>query len=71
MSKGLKPCPFCGGPANEYRRNGRKGCFVFVACETCGASSRTKSAYYVGDEDEFWKQGAVKIVEQLWNMRST
>jgi Lar family restriction alleviation protein len=39
MSAELKPCPFCGGKA-EQCRGGRYAYQYYVMCVDCGSSSR-------------------------------
>ena len=69
----LKPCPFCGGEAETWRRGGRHGLFVFVQCGVCNAQTRVKNARATDefeDDDEFCNQTAVQEVQRLWNMRA-
>lgn len=69
----LKPCPFCGGKAIEFARNGRRynNWIVFVKCEVCEAQTRVKRACGDPDDDpEFWEQGPVQAVKDAWNRRT-
>lgn len=45
MSEELKPCPFCGGPADIRHSHDEDGCYwAAVKCRKCGASTRGKWA---------------------------
>lgn len=70
--KGLKTCPFCGGPATPNRRWTRRGSWiVFVKCDLCDAQTRAKNAADISDEDGFWEQDAIDTVMALWNTRTS
>ncbi len=57
----LKPCPFCGGKAEEktqfgYLENGYCGRYFFIRCKKCSGSSGNKR----------YKTVAIRI----WNRRT-
>ena len=75
----LKPCPFCGGIAQERWKEGRDYCFAFVVCKLCGAQSRIQTMpfgtpYKYSDrnnrDSDFWKSEPFHIVRLLWNHRN-
>lgn len=51
----LKPCPFCGGNA-EQRKNRFIGWEYWIQCTKCGAT--TKSSHYE------------KLASEVWNRRA-
>lgn len=68
--EGIKPCPFCGGPATPCRRWTRlESWIVFVKCDLCDAQTRAKYAADIPDEDGFWEQDVIDTVVALWNSR--
>ena len=70
MESELKSCPFCGGTAELWTRNGRNGHIVFAKCSVCDAQSRVKSAHGDPDDKDFWYQISVAEVIRLWNLRT-
>lgn len=67
----MKECPFCGGEPLLRLKGGRKGIFIFVTCDVCGAMSKTE--YYsdhLESDDESWSESypAQKAIRG-WNRR--
>ena len=61
----LKPCPFCGGIARIYCREG-----VRVKCTKCGCETPTRN----DSPGEWWENGktnALEMVIKEWNRRVT
>ena len=59
----LNPCPFCGGAARVYCRDG-----VRVKCTKCGCETPVRS-----DNPEQWENGgltALNTVIREWNRRA-
>lgn len=69
--RGLKPCPFCGEMKEIYPtcRKTYRGTIVFIKCEVCGATSNCKEAEGDPDDEKYWNQSAVRVVESIWNNR--
>mgnify|MGYP002769829150 CR=1 FL=1 len=66
----LKECPFCGqGTAALYRSTGRRGVFLYVKCEFCGAQAKTYSTKLDYDDPEIWESSAANLAVRSWNMR--
>ena len=80
----FKSCPFCGGKSAQVRYEAkrsvpREGCFVYVVCGVCGASTKrqyTKLDYekvkemYRENHDAFMRMPAARKAVEFWNMRS-
>ena len=79
----LKACPFCGKSASvryeAKRAYPHDGCFVWVECRVCGSS--TKRVYLKRQYEDvkalaqtnypgFLRLYAVRIVADMWNMRT-
>ena len=59
----LKPCPFCGGEADEHRDRGPTGeLYVWVGCNDCDATSACV--------DERSMQPEESDAQSLWNTRA-
>lgn len=65
----LKPCPFCGGPAEietrkvyDYDNNYQ----YTIKCKYCDASPKTCTV----DDIYFKKENAIKMIVKAWNTRS-
>lgn len=67
----LKRCPFCGGRASMFYREGRHGLFGYVQCEECEAKTRTKTVYGEPDNPKFWEQAPYYELATIWNKRVT
>lgn len=71
MELELKACPFCGqNMANFFRNKGRRGVFVYVKCEFCGAQSKTYSTDLDYDDPAIWDSHSCELAAQAWNMRA-
>lgn len=46
MEAELKPCPFCGGDAEEVQHEG--GCFWYALCNDCGAEGPPSNQHRAG-----------------------
>jgi len=60
----LKPCPFCGGIARVYCRDG-----VRIKCSKCGCGTPVRS----DSPGEWWENGrqnALDMVIREWNRRA-
>ena len=70
----LARCPFCGGQAtlcyeSKVVRH-ETFLFYFVACDSCGASTRAECvSKEVLFDDEEWNNPAAKRAEAQWNQR--
>ena len=72
MSSDLKPCPFCGGDAEEFfnfgglSRHNKKIYYLYIECKDCGAKTRSKRCEQndIPDIDQF------RILRGDWNRRA-
>lgn len=70
----LKPCPFCGGPA-EYRDiipGYGQGYFYLtheIRCKDCGISREEKSKFTVSQGEIVFVQNGYKKLVEMWNRR--
>lgn len=70
----LKPCPFCGKPA-EYRDTipgYGQGHFYLtheIRCKDCGISKREQSKFTVRQGEIVFKQNGYKKLIEMWNRR--
>lgn len=66
----LKECPFCGQErASLYRSSGRRGVFLYVKCEFCGAQAKTYGTHLDFDDPDIWDSSAADLAVQAWNTR--
>lgn len=71
MELELKACPFCGQDmANIFKSNGRRGVFVYVKCEFCGAQSKTNSTDFSFEDPGIWDSHECELAAQAWNLRA-
>lgn len=84
--EGLKPCPFCGGKAQERWTAGKYTYMAFIRCTICGVQTKvaiipesTFNQYFYDEnhkmkdnpDDEFWETEPFQIASMRWNKRTT
>ena len=67
----LKPCPFCGGEADQKVADGIAGTIIVVTtfCKTCRATVRSAYSPGVVNKPKNATATALRLATKTWNRR--